>query len=219
MLRRLLAEGLGTAFLLIAVAGSGIAGERLSGGNAALALLANSLATGLMLVALILSLGPISGARLNPLATAAAAWIDRTSSSAALLEILAQVAGGIGGVLVANLMFGEPLVRASTRARSGTGLWLGEVVATFGLLVVVTTCSKRGPEVLAPVVGCYIAGAYWFTSSTSFANPAVTIARSLTDTFSGIRPADVPGFILAQCAGAALALGATRRSGPPKATP
>jgi glycerol uptake facilitator-like aquaporin len=212
MRRHLVAEGMGTAFLLLAVVGSGIAGERLSSGNAALALLANSLATGLALAALILALSPVSGAHFNPLVTFAEGMAGRTPSIEVLPRALAQIAGAVAGVLVAHGMFGLPLVSASERVRSGAGVWLGEIVATFGLLAVVALCGARGPATAATGVSCYVAAAYWFTSSTAFANPAVTIARALTSTFAGIRPVDAPAFILAEILGGACALGLFRRA-------
>lgn len=210
MRRQLVAEGLGTAFLLIAVVGSGIAGERLSGGNAALALLVNSLATGFALAVLILALSPVSGAHLNPLVTIAEGIAGRTPSREVLPRALSQVAGAGAGVLVAHVMFGLPLVSATARVRSGPGVWLGEIVATFGLLSVVTLCGSRGPATAAAAVSCYVAGAYWFTSSTAFANPAVTLARALTSSFTGIRPIDVPAFLLAEAVGATCSIGLAR---------
>jgi len=203
--RRVTAEGLGTAFLLATVVGSGIMGERLSGGNVAIALLANTLATGAGLVALILTFGPISGAHLNPAVTLA----DATQGGLPFREvpayILAQVVGAFAGVLVAHGMFGEALVSASTHVRSGPAQLLSEFVATFGLLAVIWGCVRRRALAVPFAVGAYITAAYWFTSSTSFANPAVTLARAASDTFAGIRPADVPGFIAAQLLGAAAA--------------
>ena len=196
--RALAGEALGTAFLLIAVVGSGIMGERLAGGNVALALLANALATGAALVALILAFGRISGAHFNPLVSVADAVQGVLSWTAALAYVAMQVIGAFAGVAVANAMFGQPIFAASTHARSGAPLLLSEVVATFGLLGIVSACSRRNPDSVPFAVGAYITAAYWFTSSTSFANPAVTH-------FSGIRPADVPAFILAQAVGAASA--------------
>jgi glycerol uptake facilitator-like aquaporin len=203
--RRLTAEAIGTAMLLAAVVGSGIMGERLSGGNGAIALLANTMATAAALVALILTFGPVSGAHFNPVVSVADAsqggmrWRDVPG------YVAAQIAGAIAGVWMAHLMFGERLFMLSLRVRGGPALMLSEFVATFGLVAVIRGCSQRRPDMVALAVAAYIAAAYWFTASTSFANPAVTIARALTDTFAGIRPADVPGFIVAQAAGAAAA--------------
>ena len=205
--RRLVAEALGTALLLAVVVGSGIMGERLSGGNVALALLGNTLATGAALVVLIWVFGPISGAHFNPAVTLVAALRRELPVAVALAYPLAQVLGGIAGVWAAHAMFGEPILQASAKLRSGTDLAFAEVVATFGLLATILGVSRFRPDSTAIAVGLYITAAYWFTASTSFANPAVTIARALTDTFSGIRPLDAPGFILAQLAGALLALG------------
>ena len=203
--RRLAAEALGTGFLLTAVVGSGIMGERLAGGNVAIALLANSLATGAVLTVLILVFGPISGAHFNPVVTLADA-LERASPRREVAGYLVvQVVGAFAGVAVANLMFGEPFFAASTHVRSGLSEAFSEVVATFGLLLVIQGCSRARPGVVPFAVGAYITGAYWFTASTSFANPAVTLARAATDTFAGIRPADVPAFLVAQGIGAALA--------------
>jgi glycerol uptake facilitator-like aquaporin len=203
--RRAVAEGVGTALLLATVVGSGIMAERLSGGNVALALLANALATGASLVALILTFGPISGAHLNPAVTLA----DASQGGIAWREVptylLAQLAGAFAGVALAHGMFGEPLFTASRHVRAGPAQLLSEVVATFGLLAVIWGCSRRRSQAVPFAVAAYIVGAYWFTGSTSFANPAVTLARSATDTFAGIRPADVPGFVVAQLVGATLA--------------
>ena len=199
---RVAVEFLGTAFLLMAVVGSGIMAERLAGGNIALALLANSVATGATLVALILALGSISGAHLNPAVTLA----DAMQGSIAWRDVPAYVAGQIlgafAGVAAAHLMFGLPLFFASHHARSGRPLQFSEFVATFGLLVVIWGCARSRPSAVAFAVGGYITAAYWFTASTSFANPAVTLARAASDTFAGIRPADATGFIVAQLAGA-----------------
>jgi len=200
--QRAAAEGLGTAFLLVAVVGSGIMGERLAAGNAGLALLANSLATGAALIALLLAFGPVSGAQFNPAVTVADAILHRRPWREVPAYIAAQVLGAFAGVAIAHGMFGEPLFSFSRRVRSGAGQVLGEAVATFGLLAVIFLASRRSPEAVAVAVGAYITAAYWFTSSTSFANPAVTLARAATDTFTGIRPADVPGFLLGQAAGA-----------------
>jgi len=199
-------EFVATAFLLIAVVGSGIMAERLSGGNMALALLANAIATGGALVALILAFGPASGAHMNPAVTLAACLIDGFSWRAAFAYIPAQIAGGVTGVWLTHLMFEMPVIEFGQRVRTGPGQWLGEAIATFGLLAVIWGCRAHRAPVTAFAVGAYITGAYWFTSSTSFANPAVTIARALTDSFAGIRPVDAPEFILAQFAGLVLAL-------------
>jgi len=199
----LVAEALGTAFLLAAVVGSGIMGEQLAGGNVAIALLANTLATGAALVALILTFGPISGAHFNPVVSLADASQGGIMWAAAAKYVVAQIVGALAGVAAAHLMFAKPIFAVSTHARSGLSQAFSESVATFGLLSVIWGCSRRQPKVVAFAVGAYITAAYWFTASTSFANPAVTIARTLTDTFAGIRPADAPGFIVAQLIGAA----------------
>ncbi|HEY1240831.1 MAG TPA: MIP/aquaporin family protein [Bryobacteraceae bacterium] len=202
MLRRAVAEGLGTFFLLAAVVGSGIMGDRLAGGNAAIALLANTIATGAALVVLISMFGPISGAHFNPAVTLA----DATQGGLLWHEvpgyIAAQALGGILGVWVAHLMFGEAVLQVSHHVRAGGCQLLSEFIASFGLLGVIWGCSRRRAEAVPVAVGLYITAAYWFTASTSFANPAVTLARSFTGTFSGIRPIDMPGFIVAQLAGA-----------------
>ena len=203
--RRLAAEAIGTALLLAAVVGSGIMAERLSGGNVAIALLANTIATGATLVALILTFGPISGAHFNPAVTLADAWQRGIAWRHVPAYLAAQVAGAFAGVAAAHLMFGEPLFAPSRHVRSGPAQMFSEFVATFGLLTVIWGCVRLRSSMVPFAVGAYITGAYWFTSSTSFANPAVTLARSMTDTFSGIRPEDVPGFIAAQLAGAAAA--------------
>jgi glycerol uptake facilitator-like aquaporin len=199
--RRTAAEYLGTLFLVATVVGSGIMGERLAGGNVAIALLANTLGTGAALVALILAFGPISGAHLNPVVTLADAMESGIAWREAPYYILAQVSGGICGAIAAHLMFGLDVVSLSRHARSGPAQLFSEFVATFGLLSVIWGCARHRSNAVAFAVGAYITAAYWFTASTSFANPAVTIARSLSDTFSGIRPADVLGFIVAQLAG------------------
>jgi glycerol uptake facilitator-like aquaporin len=203
--RRAVAEALGTALLLAAVVGSGIMGDRLSGGNAAIALLANTIATGAALVSLILTFGPISGAHFNPAVTLA----DASQGGLAWREVPAyvgaQVLGAFCGVAAAHLMFGERLFFASHHARSGSAQLFSEFVATFGLLAVIWGCGRHRSSSVPYAVGAYITAAYWFTASTSFANPAVTLARAASDTFAGIRPADAPGFIFAQLAGAAAA--------------
>jgi glycerol uptake facilitator-like aquaporin len=203
--RRVVAEALGTAFLLAAVVGSGIMGERLAGGNVAVALLANTLATGGALLALILTFGPISGAHFNPAVTLAEAIQGGLAWRDVPLYVVAQVIGAFAGVAAAHLMFGEPLFFASRHARAGGTQMFSEFVATFGLLAVIRGCARLGLTAVATAVAAYIMAAYWFTASTSFANPAVTLARSASDTFAGIRPADAPGFIAAQLAGAAAA--------------
>jgi glycerol uptake facilitator-like aquaporin len=198
-------EGVGTAMLLAAVVGSGIMGERLAGGNVAVALLANTLATGAALVALILTFGPISGAHFNPAVTLADAWQGGLAWPAVPVYVVAQLAGAFVGVAVAHVMFGEPLFTASRHARDGLPQIVSEFVATFGLLAVIWGCVRSRAAAVPFAVAAYITAAYWFTASTSFANPAVTVARSLTDTFTGIRPADVPAFVGAQLAGAVAA--------------
>lgn len=204
--RRVAAEAVGTALLLAVVVGSGIMGERLAGGNVALALLANSLATGAALVALIHAFGPVSGAHFNPVVTLAFATRNALSWKEAGGYLFAQVAGAFAGVAVAHLMFGETVFFASQHARSGPAQWLSEGVATFGLLMVILGCVHHRPAVVPYTVGAYITAAYWFTSSTAFANPAVTLGRAASDTFAGIRPDDVPGFVLAQLVGGAAAI-------------
>ena len=199
--RRAVSELIGTAFLLAAVVGSGIMGERLAGGNVAIALLANTLATGAALVALILTFGPISGAHLNPAVTLAEAWQGDFQWRDVPIYLVAQIAGAFGGVATAHLMFSAPIFFASCHERSGAAQMFSEFVATFGLIAVIRGCGRMRPAHIAYAVGAYIAAAYWFTASTSFANPAVTLARSASDTFAGIRPVDVPGFIFAQLAG------------------
>ena len=206
LLRRGVAEFTGSLFLLAAIVGSGIMGERLAAGNVAIALLANTLATGAALIALILAFGPVSGAHLNPVVTLADAWLGGIAWRDAFAYIPAQLAGAFAGVAVAHLMFGLAIVSPSTHARSGPAQIFSEFVATFGLLAVIWGCARSRPAAVPFVVGAYITAAYWFTASTSFANPAVTIARSMTNTFTGIRPADVAPFIAAQLLGA---LGAT----------
>lgn len=201
MVRRSVAELLGTAFLLSAIIGSGIMAQRLAGANVALALLANTIATGAALVALILAFGPISGAHFNPVVTLGEAMLGNMPWRQIPLYLLAQIAGAFIGAAVAHAMFGLPPFSASTHVRSGFSQVVSEFVATFGLVVVIWNCSKYRAAAVPYAVGAYITAAYWFTASTSFANPAVTLARSASDTFAGIRPADVPGFIAAQLAG------------------
>jgi glycerol uptake facilitator-like aquaporin len=200
--RRLLAEGLGTAFLLATVVGSGIMAERLADGNVALALLANAIPTGAILVVLITVFGPISGAHFNPAVTLCFFMRRAIVAPDALAYVAAQLVGGAVGTWCAHLMFDMPMLMLGATARGGFGKWVGEAVATFGLVAAILACGRFRPKAVAAVVGLYITAAYWFTSSTSFANPAVTVARALTDSFAGIRPADVPAFIVAQLAGA-----------------
>ena len=200
--RRLGAEAVGTALLLATVVGSGIMAQQLSGGNTAIALLANTLATGAALVALILTFGPISGAHFNPAVTIADALESGIAWRDTPYYVLAQLVGALGGTVTAHLMFRLPALSLSQHVRSGPSQLFSEFVATFGLLCVIWGCSRLRSNSVAFAVGSYITAAYWFTASTSFANPAVTVARSFTDTFSGIRPSDAPGFIAAQFAGA-----------------
>jgi glycerol uptake facilitator-like aquaporin len=202
---RMTAEFVGTAFLLAAVVGSGIMGDRLSGGNLAIALLANTIATGAALVALILTFGSVSGAHFNPAVTLADASQRGIPWSEVPGYVIAQIAGAFVGVACAHLMFGMTLYSASRHTRSGMSQVFSEFIATFGLLSVIWGCSRLRSSVVPFAVGAYITAAYWFTASTSFANPAVALARAATDTFSGIRPTDVPGFIAAQLLGAAAA--------------
>jgi glycerol uptake facilitator-like aquaporin len=206
MSRRAVAEFLGTALLLATVVGSGIMAETLAGGNVALALLGNTLPTGAILVVLILIFGPISGAHFNPAVSVAFALRGELPWRTALLFTACQVAGGIAGVLLAHVMFDLTLWQFSAKVRSGTGQYVAETVATFGLLLTILGCVARAPASVAYAVGLYITAAYWFTASTSFANPAVTIARSFSNTFAGIAPANVGAFIAAQVIGMLLAL-------------
>jgi glycerol uptake facilitator-like aquaporin len=212
--REAFAEFIATAFLLIAVVGSGIMAEKLSGGNVGLALLANAIATGGALVALILAFGPQSGAHMNPVVTLAAAATGGLRWHAVPAYIAAQVVGAIVGVWLAHVMFDLPILQLSQHVRTGIPLWVAEIVATFGLLMVIWGCRAHKEPVIAFAVAAYITGAYWFTASTSFANPAVTIARSLSNTFAGIRPTDAPGFIVAQLIALGLALPLLRRVKP-----
>lgn len=202
-IRRIVAEGIGTSLLLAAVVGSGIMGDRLAGGNVAIALLANTIATGAALVALILTFGPVSGGHFNPAVTIADASQGGIAWNLVPGYVIAQIVGACIGVFAARAMFAEPLFMLSIRERSGSAQMFSEFVATFGLLAVIWGCARRRAAMVPFAVGAYITAAYWFTASTSFANPAVTIARSLTDTFAGIRSADVPGFVGAQFLGAA----------------
>jgi glycerol uptake facilitator-like aquaporin len=208
--RRVASEALATAFLLATIVGSGIMGAKLSGGNVALALLANSLATGAMLVVLILIFGPVSGAHMNPAVSLAAAIARRLPRRDLIAYLGAQFLGAIVGVSVAHLMFELPVLQVATNIRSGPAQWLSEGVATFGLLLTIFGCSARAPAATPFAVGLYIVAAYWFTASTSFANPAVTVARALTDTFAGIAPKDVLPFLLAQILGMLVAMIAGR---------
>ncbi len=203
--RRAALDGLGTAFLLATIVGSGVMGERLAGGSLALALLANSIATGAGLVAIILTFGAVSGAHLNPIVTLVQAGRGALAWADAPAYLAAQAAGALAGVAAAHAMFGLPILSIATRSRSGPSQVFAELVATLGLVLVVLGSSRLGLPASAAAVGCYIAAAYWFTSSTSFANPAVTLGRALSDTFVGIRPRDVPGFLAGQAAGGAAA--------------
>lgn len=205
LVRRSAAEAVGTALLLATVIGSGIMGERLAGGNVAIALLANTLATGAALVALILTFDPISGAHFNPVVTIAIAFESGIVWHEVWAYILAQIFGAFAGVAAAHLMFGEPIFFASRHIRSGGAQVFSEFIATFGLLSVIRGVSHRRADAVPFAVGAYITAAYWFTASTSFANPAVTLARTMSDTFAGIRPVDAPGFVIAQLIGAAAA--------------
>jgi glycerol uptake facilitator-like aquaporin len=204
--RKLVAEWLGTALLVAVVIGSGIMGERLSGGSVGLALLANTMATGAILVVIILVFGNISGAHFNPAVTLVFLLRREIAAGEALLYVIAQVIGGVAGAAVAHIMFAEPLFSLSTTARTGLAQWVAEFVATFGLLATILGCLRTRPSAIPYAVGLFISAGYWFTSSTSFANPAVTIARALSDTFAGIAPTDAPAFIAAQLIGAATAM-------------
>jgi glycerol uptake facilitator-like aquaporin len=215
--QRLLGEALGTAFLLATVVGSGIMAERLAGGNVAIALLCNSLATGAILVVLILIFGPVSGAHFNPAVTLAFWWRGEIDRTRAALYIAMQITAGALGVWAAHLMFELPVVQLSIKLRSGFGQWFAEAVATFGLVLTIMGCVARAPAAVAYAVGLYITAAYWFTASTSFANPAVTIARALSDTFAGIAPGDVAGFVAAQLVGMAMAVPVARLLRPAEA--
>lgn len=208
--KRAAAEAVGTALLLAVVVGSGIMAERLAGGNGAVALLANALATGAGLSVLILALGPVSGAHFNPVVTLGAVGAGGLPGRDAAVYLAAQFAGALGGVAMAHAMFALPAYTVSGHARNGSGQWIAEAVATFGLILTIRLVERSRPSALAGAVGAYIFAAYWFTASTSFANPAVTLARSLTDTFAGIRPQDVALFVLAQAVGASGGVAFTR---------
>jgi len=208
--RRVAAEGIGAFFLFACVIGSGIMGSNLAGGNDAVALLANTIATGAILFVLITVLGPVSGAHMNPAVTLVAAWRRELRWNDAGAYILAQLAFGIAGAWTAHLMFDLPALQLSVKARTGLGQWIGEAVATFGLILTILGAVRFRRSAVPAAVGLYISAAYWFTSSTSFANPAITVARSLSDTFAGIAPRDVPAFIAAQLIGAALAAATAR---------
>jgi glycerol uptake facilitator-like aquaporin len=200
--RALAAEALGSFLLFATVIGSGIMAQGLAGGNVAVALLGNTLATGAILFVLITMLGPISGAHFNPAVTLVFRLRGELSTGTALAYLATQLIGGIAGVWVAHLMFGVPIIELSEKLRTGTGQWAGEFIATFGLIMTILGTLQSRPDMVAASVALYITAGYWFTSSTSFANPAITIARSLSNSFAGITPVDVPGFILAQLAGA-----------------
>jgi glycerol uptake facilitator-like aquaporin len=209
-MRRYVAECLGTAFLLAGVVGSGIMAAKLAGGNGALALLCNTLATGAILTVLILTFGPVSGAHFNPAVSIAMVLRRQLPTRVAAMYVGAQIIGGIVGVLVAHAMFELPLWQVSATVRTGYGQWLAEFVATFGLILTIFGCAARTPAAVPYAVGLYITAAYWFTASTSFANPAVTIARALSDTYAGIAPAGVTAFIVAQLSGTAAAVALAR---------
>ncbi len=203
--RRLVAEALGTFFLLATVVGSGIMGESLAGGNAAIALLGNTIATGAILAVLILIFGPVSGAHFNPAVTLAFALRREIGWGQGAVYVLVQIGAAVAGAVVAHLMFDQSLIQSSTNVRTGPGQWTGEIVATFGLVATILGCIRAAPQAVPYAVGLFITAGYWFTSSTSFANPAVTIARTFTDTFSGIHPDNAALFIAAQLAGAVAA--------------
>jgi glycerol uptake facilitator-like aquaporin len=206
MLKSVVSEFLGTGLLLATVVGSGIMGETLSGGNAAIALLANALATGAMLFVLINMFGPVSGAHFNPVVTVAMAATGRLQKEKIAPYVCAQIAGGVLGVFLAHAMFDQNLIQVSGKIRWGMGQWIAEATATFGLLLTILALVRHKAEVIPQAVALYIVGAYWFTASTSFANPAVTLARGFTNTFSGIAPSCIVAFIVAQCFGAGLAV-------------
>ena len=208
--QQLTAEALGSFFLFATVVGSGIMAEKLAGGNVAVALLGNTLATGAMLFVLITMLGPVSGAHFNPAVTLVMRLRGEITTGPALAYVVAQLAGGIQGVWAAHVMYGLPVLELSIKARTGIGQWTGEAIATFGLILTILGTVKHRHVWVPPSVAFYIVAAYWFTSSTSFANPAITIARSLSNSFAGIAPADVPGFVLAQIGGALAAHGVAK---------
>jgi glycerol uptake facilitator-like aquaporin len=208
--RRLVAEATGTAFLLATVVGSGIMAERLAGGNVAIALLGNTIPTGAILVVLILVFGPVSGAHFNPAVSLVFALRGELGWRSFGVYVAAQMAGALAGVWLAHLMFEAPLLEIAAKVRSGPGQWLAEFVATFGLVVTILGCLARRPDSVPVAVGLYITAAYWFTASTSFANPAVTVARALSDSFAGIAPSSVPAFIVAQLVGAMAGLALSR---------
>jgi glycerol uptake facilitator-like aquaporin len=208
--RKLAAEMVGTAFLLATVVGSGVMAEQLAGGNVALALLGNTIPTGAILVVIILIFGPVSGAHFNPAVTLAFLIRREISPANSGFYVLAQIAGAFIGVWAAHLMFEMPVIQESLRARSGAAQWFSEGIATFGLVLTILGCIRYRPKSMAMAVGLYITAAYWFTASTSFANPAVTIGRAFTDSFSGIRPADMPAFVGAQLFGAVVAVWVAR---------
>jgi glycerol uptake facilitator-like aquaporin len=217
MMRSIWAEAIGSFFLFATVVGSGIMAEQLSGGNVAVALLGNTLATGAMLFVLITMLGPISGAHFNPAVSLVFRLRGEISTMLALAFVTAQLAGGIAGVWAAHLMFDLPILQLSDKARTGIGQWSGELIATFGLVLTILGTLRSRSEWVPVSVALYIVAAYWFTSSTSFANPAITVARSLSNSFAGIAPADVAGFVVAQLAGAICALVTARWLFPPEA--
>lgn len=204
--KRLAAEAVGTCLLVATVVGSGIMGDRLAGGNDAVALLGNTIATGAILVVLISIFGPVSGAHFNPAVTLAFRLRGEISTGDGARYVLVQILGGIAGTIIAHIMFNEALISFSQTARTGTGQWLGELVASFGLVLTILACLRHRAELIPFAVGLFITAGYWFTSSTSFANPAVAIARTLTDTFSGIRPVDAPAFIAIELIGASIAV-------------
>ena len=210
MIRPLFAEALGSFFLFATVVGSGIMAESLAGGNVAIALLGNTLATAAILYVLITMLGPVSGAHFNPAVTLVFSLRREIGAGLALAYLATQLGGGILGVWAAHLMFDLPILQSSATVRTGVGQWAGEVIATFGLLLTILVTREASNRSVPLSVALYIAAGYWFTSSTSFANPAITVARSLTDTFAGIAPVDVPGFVAAQLAGAICALFAAK---------
>jgi glycerol uptake facilitator-like aquaporin len=208
--RRAIAEAVATAFLLAIVVGSGIMGERLAAGNTAIALLANALATGCGLAALIVTFGPLSGAHMNPAVTLALAVRGDHAWRDVPAYVVAQILGAVAGVWIAHAMFEMPIIEYSTKARAGVPQMFSECVATFGLLIIILRGARHQPDTVPWTVACYITAAYWFTASTSFANPAVTLARSMTESFAGISPANVPGFVFAQLVGSAAAVGLDR---------